>query len=49
MAQPTNTYSSYDAVGNREDLSDIIYDISPTETPFLSAIPRVSATGTKHS
>lgn len=38
MAQPTNTYSSYDAVGNREDLADVIYDISPTETPFLSEI-----------
>jgi len=48
MAQPTNTYSSYDAVGNREDLSNIIYDVSPTETPFLSAIDRVSATSTKH-
>lgn len=48
MAQPTNTFSSYDAVGNREDLSDIIYDISPTDTPFLSAIPKVKATSTKH-
>lgn len=48
MAQPTNTFSSYAAVGNREDLSDIIYDISPAETPFLSAIPKSKATGTKH-
>lgn len=48
MAQPTNTFSAYDAVGNKEDLSDIIYDISPAETPFLSAIPKVKATGTKH-
>ena len=48
MAQPTNTFSTYDAIGNREDLSDIIYDISPTETPFMSAIPRTTATGTKH-
>lgn len=48
MAQPTNTYSSYDAVGNREDLSDIIYDVSPTETPLLSALPRGKATSTKH-
>lgn len=48
MAQPSNTYSSYDAVGNREDLSDVIYDITPTETPFLSTIPRSTATGTKH-
>jgi hypothetical protein len=48
MTQPTNTFSSYDAVGNREDLSDIIYDISPTETPFLSALERVKSTSTKH-
>lgn len=48
MAQPTSTFSSYDAVGNKEDLSDIIYDISPAETPFLSAIPKTKATGTKH-
>ena len=48
MAQPTSTFSTYDAIGNREDLSDIIYDISPTDTPFLSAIPRVKASGTKH-
>ncbi|MFA7256053.1 MAG: DUF5309 domain-containing protein [Kiritimatiellales bacterium] len=48
MAQPTSTFSSFDAVGNREDLSDIIYDISPADTPFLSAIPKTAATGTKH-
>jgi hypothetical protein len=48
MTQPTNTHSTYDAIGNREDLSDIIYDVSPTETPFLSAIPKGKATATKH-
>ena len=48
MAQPTNTHSTYDAIGNREDLSDIIYDVSPTETPFLSAIAKSKATATKH-
>lgn len=48
MAQPTNTFSQYDAIGNREDLSDIIFDISPTETPVLTAIPKNSATGVKH-
>lgn len=36
MAQPTNTFSSYDAVGNREDLSDVIHNISPFDTPFMS-------------
>jgi len=29
MAQPTNTFDSYDAKGIREDLSDVIYDVSP--------------------
>lgn len=48
MAQPTNTFSSYDAVGNREDLTNIIYDVSPTETPVMSALPRVKATAVKH-
>jgi hypothetical protein len=48
MGQPTNTHSTYDAIGNREDLSDIIHDVSPTETPFLSAIPKGKATATKH-
>jgi hypothetical protein len=48
MAQPTSTFSTYDAIGNREDLSDIIYDISPTETPFMSSIPKTQATSTKH-
>lgn len=48
MTQPTNTHSTYDHIGRREDLSDIIYDVSPTETPVLSAIPKVKATSTKH-
>ena len=29
MAQPSNTFDSYDAVGIKEDLQDVIYDISP--------------------
>jgi len=48
MAQPSGTHSTYDHVGRREDLGDIIYDVSPTETPFLSAIPKGKATSTKH-
>jgi hypothetical protein len=48
MGQPADTFSTYDSVGNREDLSDIIYDVSPTETPFLSAIPKGKSTSTKH-
>lgn len=48
MAQPTNTFDSYDANGIREDLSDIIYDVSPEETPLLSSIAKVSASNTYH-
>ena len=48
MALPTNTLATFEAVGNREDLSNIIYDVSPTETPVLSSIPKTKATGTKH-
>lgn len=48
MALPSNTHTTFASVGNREDLSDIIYDVSPTETPFLSTIPKVKANGTKH-
>lgn len=48
MAQPADTFSTYDSVGNREDLSDIIYDVSPTETPYLSAMPKGKSTSTKH-
>lgn len=48
MGLPTDTFTTYDAIGNREDLSNIIYDISPTETPFMSGIARTPATATNH-
>lgn len=48
MSQPSNTFSSYDAVGNREDLSDKIYLIAPYDTPILSMIERVKATNRTH-
>lgn len=38
MAQFTTTFSTYDARGIREDLSDLISNISPTEVPFQSNI-----------
>jgi hypothetical protein len=31
-------FKTYDATAIREDLSDVIYDISPTDTPFMSSI-----------
>lgn len=48
MAVPKNSYATYDSIGNREDLADAIYDISPIDTPVLSSIARVRATGVKH-
>ena len=48
MAQPTNLYDTYDTTGIREDLVDVIYNISPEDTPILSAIPRTVAKATKH-
>jgi hypothetical protein len=48
MAQPTNLYDTYDTTGIREDLTDVIYNISPEDTPILSAIPRTAAKSTKH-
>ena len=48
MAQSTNTFDSYDAVGIREDLEDVIYDVSPEETPFYSACAKVKAANTLH-
>lgn len=48
MAQPTNTFDSYDAKGLKEDLEDVIYDVSPEETPFYTACAKVKATNTLH-
>jgi len=48
MAQPTNTFDSYDAVGNRESLDDKIYMVSPEKTPIVSSIRRLSATQRLH-
>ena len=36
MTLPTNTFATYEAVGNREDLSDVIYRIDPSDTPFMT-------------
>jgi len=46
MAVPTNTRETYGAVGIREDLSNIIYNISPMDTPFLNGCGRGTADNT---
>lgn len=48
MSQPSNTFSTYDMVGEREDLVDVIYDVSPVETPFLSMAKQTKATNVYH-
>ena len=46
MAAITNTYTRFDAKGVREDLSNVIYQISPEETPFMSNVGRENVTNT---
>lgn len=47
MTQSSNTYDKYDLIGVREDLSDVISNISPTDTPFLSNIGKSSCAQTQ--
>lgn len=48
MTAPTGTFLTTAAIGNREDLTDIIYRISPTMTPFLNLASKSKATNTLH-
>jgi Xaa-Pro aminopeptidase len=48
MAAPSGTFQAYQAVGNREDLTDAIYNISPTETPFVTMAAKVKAKAVNH-
>lgn len=48
MAAPTNTFLTTAAIGNREDIIDAIFRISPTVTPFFSLCAKTKATATLH-
>jgi len=48
MTLTTNVFTQFDAAGNREDLSDFIWDVSPTDTPFVSSIAKTTSTAVKH-
>jgi hypothetical protein len=48
MTVPSGTLQTYQAIGNREDLTDAIFNISPMETPFVSRAPRVKAKARTH-
>lgn len=48
MAVPTGSFQTYQAIGNREDLIDLITNISPTDTPVLSMTESVKASSVLH-
>lgn len=48
MTMTNNAYNTFASIGNREDLSDQIYNISPVETPFMAAIGKTKATAVTH-
>jgi len=48
MTAPSGTYLTTAAIGNREDLSDIIYRISPTLTPLMNMAAKTKASNTLH-
>ncbi len=48
MTLATSAFTTFSAVGNREDLSNRISRIDPTETPFYSGIGKTKASATKH-
>lgn len=45
---PTGYFTTDKTIGNREDLTDILTNISPQRTPFISSIGRSSASGIFH-
>jgi hypothetical protein len=47
MSNPVGTFLTYQAIGNREDLSNLIHNIAPTDTPFQSMAKRGKASHTK--
>ena len=46
MSVPSGTGQTYSYTTIREDLDDVVYKISPTETPVMSAIGRDTADNT---
>jgi len=48
MAQTTNTFDSYDAVGARESLTDYIVNVDPYDTPFYSTCAKEKVDAHNH-
>ena len=42
------TFETYTAVGQREDLTNVIYNISPTDTPFMNSVGKTVAKAVLH-
>lgn len=48
MALISDAFTTYLAIGNREDLVNTIYNVAPAEVPFMTSINRNMATATLH-
>lgn len=48
MTVVSGTIQTYDRVGNREDLEDVVYNIAPKDTPLTSMIGSVPVKATRH-
>jgi hypothetical protein len=48
MALPGSTHTTYANIGNREDLSDVIYNVAPTDCPFMTSIARFESNAVLH-
>lgn len=48
MTQVTNVQVTFNTVGNREDLADIIYNVDPTDTPIVTAVGSTKSTAVLH-
>jgi hypothetical protein len=48
VTQVSGTLDTYDLVGMAEDVEDVIFNISPTDTPALTMGKRKKATATNH-
>lgn len=48
MAIPSNTYKTYESIGNREDLIDLVTNITPVDTYVTSNLNKKKANATYH-
>jgi hypothetical protein len=48
MTMATSAFSTFAAIGNREDITDTIYRIDPTDTPFYSGVEKAKAAAVNH-